>query len=83
MSFKEFKKKENIKTWENKLRRLYASENLSDDDLKYLNIQYDLYRMRKNNSNFYRNDCNIIFSICMGFFRRWNSLFISLFERIT
>lgn len=50
MSFREFKKREKIKTWENKLRRLYACENLVEDDLKYLNIQYDLYRMRKNNS---------------------------------
>jgi len=50
MSFKEFKKKEKIRTWENKLRRLYASEDLLEDDIKYLNIQYDLYKMRKNNS---------------------------------
>jgi len=55
MSFKEFKKKERIRTWENKLRRLYASEDLTEDDLKYLNIQYDLYKMRKNNSKQYMN----------------------------
>jgi hypothetical protein len=50
MSFKEFKKKDRIRTWENKLRRLYASEELAEEDLKYFNIQYDLYKMRKNNS---------------------------------
>jgi hypothetical protein len=49
-SFKEMKKRDKIKTWECKIRRLYASEQLSEDDLKYLNIQYDLYKLRKTNS---------------------------------
>jgi hypothetical protein len=49
-SFKELKKREKIKAWESKIRRLYANENLSEDDLKYLNIQYDLYKLRKTNS---------------------------------
>lgn len=46
-SFKEIKKKTNIKVWENKIKRLYASENLTDDDLKYLNVQFDFYTLRK------------------------------------
>ncbi len=46
-SFKEIKKKSNIKVWENKIKRLYASERLTDDDLKYLNIQFDFYTLRK------------------------------------
>ncbi len=75
MSFKEFKKKEKIKTWENKLRRLYACEELLEDDLKYLNIQYDLYKMRKNNSiNL------IIFSLCLVFLRKWDCLSFSLYK---
>jgi hypothetical protein len=49
-SFKELKKREKIKAWESKIRRLYACEHLSDDDLKYLNIQYDLYKLRKTNT---------------------------------
>ena len=49
-SFKELKKREKIKAWESKIRRLYANENLTEDDLKYLNIQYDLYKLRKTNS---------------------------------
>jgi hypothetical protein len=48
-SFKELKKKEKIKAWESKVRRLYACEYLTDDDLRYLNIQYDLYKLRKTN----------------------------------
>jgi hypothetical protein len=51
MSFKEFKKKEKIKTWESKVRRLYASDQLNEDDIRYLNIQYDLYKVRKANCN--------------------------------
>ena len=50
MSFKEFKKKEKIKTWENKLRRLYACENIIEGDLLYMNIQYDFYKDRKKDS---------------------------------
>lgn len=46
-SFKELKKRNNIKVWENKMKRLYSSENISDSDLKYLNFQFDLYTLRK------------------------------------
>jgi hypothetical protein len=49
-SFKELKKKDKIKPWESKIRRLYASELINDDDLKYLNFQFDLYKARKSNS---------------------------------
>jgi hypothetical protein len=48
-SFKEIKKREKIKAWESKIRRLYACENVDEDDLKFLNIQYDLYKLRKTN----------------------------------
>jgi len=48
-SFKEIKKREKIKAWESKIRRLYACENMDEDDLKFLNIQYDLYKLRKTN----------------------------------
>lgn len=41
------KKKIVIKAWENKVKRLYACESLLESDLKYLNIQYDLYQKRK------------------------------------
>ena len=58
MSFKEFKKRDKIKTWENKLRRLYACETITDEDLKYVNIQYDIYKLRKNNSN--KNKMNLL-----------------------
>ena len=46
-SFKEIKKKSNIKVWENKIKRLYANESLTDEDLKYLNVQFDFYTLRK------------------------------------
>lgn len=46
-SFKEIKKLENIKVWENKVKRLYASDLLNNEDLKYLNYQFELYRLRK------------------------------------
>lgn len=46
-SFKEIKKKTNIKVWENKIKRLYACENLTEDDLKYINVQFDFYTLRK------------------------------------
>ncbi len=48
-SFKEMKKREKIRAWESKVRRLYACENMHEDDLKFLNIQYDLYKLRKTN----------------------------------
>ena len=54
MSFKEFKKRDKLKTWESKIRRLYASDALSQDDIRYLNIQYDLYKVRKSNCNILR-----------------------------
>ena len=46
-SFKELKKKSNIKVWENKIKRLYASDLLTESDLRYLNIQFDYYTQRK------------------------------------
>lgn len=46
-TFKEIKALENIKVWENKVKRLYASDLLNNDDLKYLNYQFELYRLRK------------------------------------
>ncbi len=46
-SFKELKKKNNIKVWENKIKRLYACEELTELDLKYLNVQFDYYKLRK------------------------------------
>ena len=49
-NFKEIKKKQRVKAWESKIRRLYACELLSEDDLKFLNLQYDLYKVRKSNS---------------------------------
>jgi hypothetical protein len=51
-SFKELKKKDKIKPWESKIKRLYASELINDDDLKYLNYQFDLYKARKSNSKY-------------------------------
>jgi hypothetical protein len=51
-SFKELKKREKVKAWEGKIRRLYACESLIEEDMKYLNIQYDLYQLRKTNSNY-------------------------------
>ena len=46
-SFKEVKKRERIKAWESKIRRLYACESIKEEDLKFLNVQYDFYKMRK------------------------------------
>ena len=45
--FKDFKDRDRIKTWESKIQRLYAFENLSEDDLKYINLQFELYKNRK------------------------------------
>lgn len=56
-SFKEIKKTSNVKVWENKCKRLYASEELTASDSKFLNIQFDLYSLRK----------QYIFMLCGGF----------------
>lgn len=45
--FKEFKDRDRIKAWESKIKRLYAFENMSEDDLKYINMQFELYKNRK------------------------------------
>ena len=50
-SFKELKKKDKIKPWESKIKRLYACDMMSENDLKFLNFQFDLYKARKSNSN--------------------------------
>lgn len=50
-SFKDIKKKEKIKVWENKIKRLYSNEDLSEEDLKYLNLQFDYYTLRKTYSS--------------------------------
>jgi hypothetical protein len=52
-SFKEIKKKENIKVYESKVKRLFASDLLSENDLKYLNLQFNLYTMRKTYINLF------------------------------
>lgn len=59
-SFKEIKKTSNIKVYESKVKRLYASEALSEEDLKYLNIQFDYYTMRKSYINVFTGACGII-----------------------
>lgn len=59
-SFKEIKKKSNIKVFENKLKRLYASDNLLDEDIKYLNLQFDLYTIRKNYINLFSFACALL-----------------------
>jgi hypothetical protein len=46
-TFKEIKKREKIKAWESKIRRLYACESITEDDIKFLNVQYDYYKLRK------------------------------------
>ena len=45
--FKEFKDRDRIKAWESKIKRLYAFENMSEEDLKYINLQFELYKNRK------------------------------------
>ncbi len=43
-SFKELKKRDNVRVWENKTKRLYACEEITTSDLKYLNMQFDFYK---------------------------------------
>jgi hypothetical protein len=45
--FKQFKDRDRIKTWESKIKRLYAFENMDEEDLKYINMQFELYKNRK------------------------------------
>ena len=61
MSFKELKKRDKVKTWENKIKRLYSCNDLTEPDIKYLNIQFDLYKLRKTYNTMVAVFCSGIF----------------------
>ena len=46
-SFKELKKKDKVRAWESKVKRLYSCNDINKSDLRYLNIQFELFKERK------------------------------------